>query len=1176
MWRCSLPTVVLAAACFAAGFWVTPVAAVCSSSCPVGQGCGSTFTVGTTCETCANGFFNDAVSPPDEACTACLFECAPGTYQTATCAPEHDRSCETCSECTVYQREVAACDPAEGGQDRQCANCTFCPDGQFPTSQCDVGNDPPSCQECAVESYLAAIGDTACTPCETCDPATQYETTPCNATSNRACAPLTNCSLPTSYESTPPTTTSDRVCSPCTTTPCPANTFESAACSATDDRVCTSCTTSCPSGQGLQGTCNSTTDTSCVACETSCPAGQYLSGTCNGVDLPVCVPCTSSCSSGQYLNGTCSTNRNPTCEACTTSCGSTEYLSGTCSGSTDATCVPCDTCDPNTEFEAQSCSATSNTNCSTCTTCPATSYTASNCSATQDTVCMNCITSCPSGQTLVGSCEAFSGPLCASPSAASLDAHSMLVVSIVILCLALCAVLVLFLACPRDDEGYDDEDETGAETGMSKQSPGPVLKRRSKSFVQRLNKTRAMKLQELRVYLAHQEELNDDFMNVPLNNPLPSDVPRGVDAKNRYINILPNSETRFKLTQLGNDPTTKYINANWIPGYRQAKAWIATQGPMEETAADFWRMVWESNASIIAMVTNVREGGRQKCAKYWPEVSEPAVVYGPFVVRSLQAETHPEHVRTVIELQHTADGAVTEIVHMQYLDWPDHGAPEDTDSAIDYCLALRTERERLSVPAPLIIHCSAGIGRTGVMMGLYTAMQQIEQEGRVDLINYLGAMRKARGGCVQTEKQWLYLVQAAHDYFVQVEEFMRLYEQAQLFDRTDAIDTFLVPDNAAWDAQDILASEEQAQQAHAEELKRAAEKEARAKAAALQQKLDEEEREREEQRKRLAEEERLRREAIEEEERLRREEAAEAERRRLEEEARKAREQAARLAREEQARLERQVAEAARKRAAQERALREAIGGLHAERMVPTLCGDAANLAAGQVVRLQQQKAREARERQLRAEQERRELAEAEARRVEEERQARELAEQQRRLQEEQRRLARERAIQEQERARELAEQRRIEQQRLAEERAEAQRLALLRQAELYAEAVVAQDALVMAEQYAQEAVRMDDIEGRKASRASAAQVAGMAMPPPTAGPVGPIDRRELATAADAGVVPSTRAGKATNQAPARPRPSYAAGGGGGGREGGARVYSLRVCACGLAHLCIEISCVRE
>uniref|UniRef100_A0A4W6D1H1 protein-tyrosine-phosphatase n=1 Tax=Lates calcarifer TaxID=8187 RepID=A0A4W6D1H1_LATCA len=236
-------------------------------------------------------------------------------------------------------------------------------------------------------------------------------------------------------------------------------------------------------------------------------------------------------------------------------------------------------------------------------------------------------------------------------------------------------------------------------------------------------------------------------------------------GKNRYNNILPYDSTRVKLSYLEDDPCSDYINASYIPGNNYRREYIATQGPLPGTKDDFWRMVWEHGVYNVVMVTQCVEKGRVKCDQYWPADREP-LYYGDLVIQMLSESVLPEW--TIREFRITSVSALHFLYpwvlrHFHYTVWPDHGVPESTQSLIQFVRTVRDYVDRSPSTGATIVHCSAGVGRTGTFIALDRVLQQLDSKGTIDLYGCVFDLRLHRQHMVQTECQYTFLHQCVRD-----------------------------------------------------------------------------------------------------------------------------------------------------------------------------------------------------------------------------------------------------------------------------------------------------------------------------------------------------------------------------------------------------------------------------
>ncbi|XP_061572389.1 receptor-type tyrosine-protein phosphatase delta-like isoform X7 [Cololabis saira] len=232
--------------------------------------------------------------------------------------------------------------------------------------------------------------------------------------------------------------------------------------------------------------------------------------------------------------------------------------------------------------------------------------------------------------------------------------------------------------------------------------------------------------------------------------------------KNRLVNIMPYESTRVCLQPIRGVEGSDYINASFIDGYRQQRAYIATQGPLAETTEDYWRMLWEHNSTIVVMLTKLREMGREKCHQYWP--AERSARYQYFVVDPMAEYNMPQYILREFKVTDARDGQSRTVRQFQFTDWPEQGVPKSGEGFIDFIGQVHKTKEQFGQDGPITVHCSAGVGRTGVFITLSIVLERMRYEGVVDIFQTVKMLRTQRPATVQTEDQYQFCYRASLEY----------------------------------------------------------------------------------------------------------------------------------------------------------------------------------------------------------------------------------------------------------------------------------------------------------------------------------------------------------------------------------------------------------------------------
>lgn len=236
--------------------------------------------------------------------------------------------------------------------------------------------------------------------------------------------------------------------------------------------------------------------------------------------------------------------------------------------------------------------------------------------------------------------------------------------------------------------------------------------------------------------------------------------------KNRYPDIKAYDQTRVRLSMVDGIVGSDYVNANYVIGYKERKKFICAQGPMDNTVNDFWRMVWEQHLEMILMLTNLEEYSKTKCAKYWPDAEAGEKKFGDFVVSHIHEKRYSDYIIRDLKLRQAAAESPNEkekeeerlIVQYHYLVWKDFVAPEHPSGILKFI--KRVNEEYSLEKGPILIHCSAGVGRTGTLVALDSLLQQLNEEKQVAIFNTVCDLRHQRNFLVQSLKQYIFIYRA--------------------------------------------------------------------------------------------------------------------------------------------------------------------------------------------------------------------------------------------------------------------------------------------------------------------------------------------------------------------------------------------------------------------------------
>ncbi|CAE1169147.1 PTPRB [Acanthosepion pharaonis] len=295
----------------------------------------------------------------------------------------------------------------------------------------------------------------------------------------------------------------------------------------------------------------------------------------------------------------------------------------------------------------------------------------------------------------------------------------------------------------------------------------------NKSFVMNLEpKSRSINLDEFHEKVEKMKKDSnllfcEEFQLLRTSSPSKTHLAAELQAnrtKNRYTNILAFDHSRVKLLPLDDEEGSDYINANYMPGYHSKREYIAAQGPLPGTKDDFWRMVWEQNVSVVVMVTQAVERGRIKCEIYWPTGTDP-VYFGDLVIQLRSESNLSDYILRILDVQ--LGDQKREVKHFHFLKWPDFGCPANTSLLINFIQTVRSYMP-YTATGPTIIHCSAGVGRTGTFIAIDWLLQHIREHSEVDIFGLILEMRGYRVNMVQTEDQYIFIHQCIDDHMRQI------------------------------------------------------------------------------------------------------------------------------------------------------------------------------------------------------------------------------------------------------------------------------------------------------------------------------------------------------------------------------------------------------------------------
>ncbi|KAH8397792.1 hypothetical protein KR222_001754, partial [Zaprionus bogoriensis] len=246
-------------------------------------------------------------------------------------------------------------------------------------------------------------------------------------------------------------------------------------------------------------------------------------------------------------------------------------------------------------------------------------------------------------------------------------------------------------------------------------------------------------------------------------------------TKNRYTDVLCYDHSRVVLAREDEDELSDYINANFVDGYKQKNAYISTQGPLPKTSQDFWRMIWEQHCLVIVMTTRVMERGRVKCGQYWEPTEDSSLEFGNYHVRTISVECNEDYTVASLELRNLKTDEIRNVSHWQFTSWPDYGVPSSAMAMLNFLQKVRDKQAQMVRALgdtwaghprgpPIVVHCSAGIGRTGTFITLDICISRLEDVGTADIRGTVEKIRSQRAYSIQMPDQYVFCHLALIEY----------------------------------------------------------------------------------------------------------------------------------------------------------------------------------------------------------------------------------------------------------------------------------------------------------------------------------------------------------------------------------------------------------------------------
>ncbi|KAL5022770.1 hypothetical protein ScPMuIL_001925 [Solemya velum] len=303
------------------------------------------------------------------------------------------------------------------------------------------------------------------------------------------------------------------------------------------------------------------------------------------------------------------------------------------------------------------------------------------------------------------------------------------------------------------------------------------------------NQTRGIPIEGLKEYIEKKtdKKYELEFKELPTGSMFPRVIGQQDEnnTKNRFLTIIPYDHARVCLEKASGDPNSDYINASYIDGMDTEKTYIAAQGPKPTTIADTWRMIMQEKCGVVVMLTNLVEDGKKKCERYWPLEGEK-MTFGSIMLSLASEEEHDVYTIRNIDVTLTANGVRIRrrlVIQFHYSAWPDHDVADPRQLVVFHRRLLQTKS---TLSGPLLVHCSAGVGRSGTFIALDALLTYGRKNKEVDIMGYVAKMRRSRISMIQTVEQYKLLHEALFEALmypgsaIQVSDFPKQYEKLKL------------------------------------------------------------------------------------------------------------------------------------------------------------------------------------------------------------------------------------------------------------------------------------------------------------------------------------------------------------------------------------------------------------